>query len=479
MFAPVTPVLTARTANAQGVPGIGPTVPVFDPVANKILVGIAKINSGNLVTNQKSFWKRIAEFAAKVAGQTLKKVVLDRLVDALVAYISGQSNVIIEDWGEFFEQAGKDAAGAVAEQVGGGFLCRNFDINVRLTLLPVEKFSQRARCTLDDIVQNIDSFIENFENGGWIAYQEQWYPQNNFYGATLLALDEQARQVAKEAEAARSQGLAGGGFLSQIRCDPPGSNKNCKVVTPGSYLGSQVNNWIGGPNRQIWTILNSDDIAAYIAAIADAGINRLTKMGVDGLRGQLGNQTSGSFETATPQNPCGGLTGDAFLACIGFNQANTNLFENDRLTTQDSFSPALTARQEANSILTQLVSGQTELVDALAELQACRPEDTGVLNELGEAQATLDDLQNKLEDNLSFLNPLQENYDAINNLESGDWSGLTNTTLVNRELSDPTTAEEFLASVTEDQTAVNENVAARLPVIEGELQTCQSAFPSS
>ena len=62
--------------------------------------------------------------------------------------------------------------------------------------MPVEKFS-KVTCSLNQIVGNINSFVENFRNGGWLAYQESWYPKNNFYGATIIANDLMAKTGAE------------------------------------------------------------------------------------------------------------------------------------------------------------------------------------------------------------------------------------------------------------------------------------------
>ena len=51
--------------------------------------------------------------------------------------------------------------------------------------MPVEKFS-KVTCSLNQIVGNINSFFENFRNGGWLAYQKL-VSKNNFYGATIIA----------------------------------------------------------------------------------------------------------------------------------------------------------------------------------------------------------------------------------------------------------------------------------------------------
>lgn len=406
------------------------------------------------------------KFAQKVAGQILKKLILDRLVDALIAYISGQTNSIIEDWGEFFDQAADQAVGLVAQELGAGFLCSNFDLNLRLTLLPVKQFSKGTTCSLTGIIGNIDSFIENFENGSWIGYQEQWYPQNNFYGATLTALDEVSFRTAKAKDAAQTEGLAGGGFLSQKKCDSNGLN--CRIITPGDYVGDQVKALVG-PKRDFWAIITADDIAAYTVAIVNAGVNRLAKMGIDGLRGVLKKSTS-DFTTVTPATPCAGLTGEAFRACVDFQRTSTNSLAGDRFTVLGQINQSLKPRQDGAQILEELITNQTELVEALASLTACRPSDLNVQNQLAQEQGTLDEIQNKFDDNQTFLEPLQNAADTTNNAQS--FGEASNALVSSLSLADIGAANDFLSSAKEDQATIQANIDAKLPGVKDQLKSC-------
>src|SRR3989344_7778189 len=272
VFAPLSTSLTINKANAAVIPS-----PVIVTSFTDVATYAYYIDAGTSLSiiagaEVGSTADRLVKFAWKLSGQLLKKLILDRLVDALVAYISGQTDTIIEDWDAFFEQAADDAIGLIAEKLTGGLICSNFDINLRAILIPLPKFSQRVNCSLSQIGSNIDSFIANFENGSWLAYQEQWYPQNNFYGTALTLLDERSFQTAKAKDTAFNQ--TSGGFFSQVKCDPPGSNKNCRVVTPGSYIANQITKGLG-IEKDILGIVTADDIAAYIAAIANAGVNRL------------------------------------------------------------------------------------------------------------------------------------------------------------------------------------------------------------
>lgn len=222
----------------------------------------------------------IAEWAKRIAVQILKKTLLDRLVDRIIDWING-GNVkakIVGDWKEFLKQAGKDAVGELAQEVGAGFLCSPFNLQVRITLQEPQRFTQRVTCTLDSIVRNIQDFYGDFRKGDWLAYQTQWQPQNNYYGATLIALDEADKREDAAVTAAQNEAVAGGGFLSSKECDAQG---HCKIITPGKLVGDTVSEIL--VKTPISTILSAQDIDAYATAIANAAINRLVKTGVDKL----------------------------------------------------------------------------------------------------------------------------------------------------------------------------------------------------
>jgi len=429
---------------------------------------------------------RILKFALKMAGQIFKKVILDRLVDALTAYISGQKDTIIDNWDQFFQQAGEDAAGLVAQQINvlGVNVCNNFNLNLRFMLLPVKSFSQNVTCSLNQIIGNIDSFLNNFENGSWVAYQEQWYPNNNFYGTAITALDEAALQSARAKDAAQSQGLAGQGFFSKEVCDkgPNGekTNKNCHIVTPGSWTAEQVNKWIG-PGKDFLTIIGADDIAAYMGAIVNAGVNRLSIMalGDQGLQGLFKKDTK-SLTTTTPKAPCAGLSGDAFRACANFQSISNSGYRANQVGAQNLLNSTLQTRKEADSILSQLIASQTELVDSLSALAACKAGNASTASQLSEEQSTLDNLQNKFDDNKTFLTPLEQSSEKINGLENGDWTNLGTQVANNLALSDPKAAADLLSDIKNERQQINNNINSKLPGIKLQLQQCpQKIKPAS
>lgn len=120
----------------------------------------------------------------------------------------------VSDWDGFIETAGKIAQDELIKQVGLSPLCSPFKLQVQLALLPEKRFRQRIECTLDDIVKNIEDFYADFSKGGWITYRESWSPNNNFFGSVLIAQDAMTANVAKKKDAAKSEVMAGQGWIS-------------------------------------------------------------------------------------------------------------------------------------------------------------------------------------------------------------------------------------------------------------------------
>lgn len=259
-----------KTAHGQG-------VPTFE--TNPILLeGVAVIAGQTSVETGQSLY----EWAELLLTHTLKKQLLDFLVDQIIAYISGNNNgeSFVSNWEAFVGGAVGDAIADFGLEFAGVDLCQPFDFQLKLIFSApqVPTFSQRFRCSLDDIVSNIDSFRDDFRNGSWLAYQASFKPQNNFWGVYLEAESALLSRVAVKKETSLAEAIAGQGFLGAKECDANG--QNCVTVTPGRTIGDAVAKAVGS---DIDYIVNAEDLAAYTSAIADAMFNRVLKEGLSNL----------------------------------------------------------------------------------------------------------------------------------------------------------------------------------------------------
>lgn len=360
-------------------------VPVIDPKA--ILTAIANTIK-EIISNVMEWAKDAARWAADkawiIAVEVLKKRLLDMLVDQIVQWIQGGgSPKFITDWKGFLLDAVNEGAGDIIKQLGLGFLCSPFNLQIKLALSPFPKFSKRAECTLDKIVGNIQNFYGDFRNGGWIAYQEAWRPAGNFWGALIMTHDELLREGANRGVAASNEGVAGGGFLSTKRCVQPerdfetgeltGGCDKWEITTPGKTIGDALSRAV---TSDIDYIVNSRDLGAYVAAISNAIYNRLIRGGIGGIQALLTpSSPPGGYIPSGVSGSCAGLSGAALQACITSQNAVGNLGNLAEQPMLDLIDLLLVEKQgtldqkrSSLAIVTQPTSG---IIDLLTALNAC------------------------------------------------------------------------------------------------------------
>lgn len=231
----------------------------------------------------------------------IAKRIIDYIVDQIIVWIQGGGQPkFVTDWEGFAKQIFNEAVGEIVYNTDFRFLCSPFRFQVAVSLLPVQRFQHRVNCTLDQIVSNIENFYNDFRNGGWIAYNEMWQPQNNYYGQMLMFHDEMAIAAAKKQTAALNEAAAGSGFLGVTKCsgvsytidemqevtrgdltgyardseDRYCPNNELKTVTPGDTVGKAVARAITSDIE--WAA----NIQSWMAALVNAVINRLTREGI-------------------------------------------------------------------------------------------------------------------------------------------------------------------------------------------------------
>jgi hypothetical protein len=245
------------------------------------------------------------------------KILLDWLVDQTVEWIQGGGEPrFVTNWSNFLDDAVNVGVGQILSESSFRFLCSPFALQLRFLLAPVGRFEQRIQCTLDQVVSNIENFYNDFLQGGWLAYDELWQPQNNIYGSFILFYDAALLEAAKAQLVAQNQAISGQGFLSVILCsagtavtgitsqeaaerglvkDDKGNYcrpQDLETVTPGSTVGQVLAKSLTAD--QEWAA----NIKSWTAAIINAAINRLIKEGVTFMKSSLADSsdTSGNFE---------------------------------------------------------------------------------------------------------------------------------------------------------------------------------------
>src|SRR3989344_4214283 len=195
-------------------------VPVFDAQNTAAQKDNTKVLSrGQTKDTQAKVCRWTIEDLFKQLLAILKKQILDMMVDQIVVWIQGGGEPrFVTDWSGFLQDAMNETSGFFVEELGLQSLCSPFKLAIQASFIPIPPFTQRSQCTLDKIIQNVEDFAEDFNNGGWIAYSESWKPQNNFFGVLIMASAELADRQDRASGALWSEAIAGAGFLSTKKC---------------------------------------------------------------------------------------------------------------------------------------------------------------------------------------------------------------------------------------------------------------------
>ncbi|MDE2001627.1 MAG: hypothetical protein KGI60_03645 [Patescibacteria group bacterium] len=464
------------------------------------------VTAGNSI---KSWSQTILEYAKATALAVLKNAILNRLTDAVIAWINnGGKGAIIPNWNAFIANAENDAAGAFVQQIGAGFLCSPFNLQVQLALAPVHGPFTQETCTLNQIIGNINNFMADFQNGSWLAYQEVWYPRNNFYGSVIMGLDAQTQAEFAAKEAATNEAVAGKGFLSFKKCslvqDPNGTldssgnavgpagnavstytgaryRQDCTITTPGEVAAKALTTSIS--DVPYLRIINSNDLLTpYLTAIFNAATNKLTQVAIGGIQGLVANATQGA--TINPVLPCAGLDGDAFTACEASVNAEGAVYNGYQTGSQAIAAQPLDLRNQLSDILTQSIAAQTPYVDALQQLAVCQG--ISSVPQLQQEQDLLSTLQIQFNDNQTFI-------DLLNNNAASSTQVQANTGITQTNLNSLTQLAQTAASSANDTSSIStaisdaqnqlftiqNNVSANMPNIQAQLQSCPNVISTS
>lgn len=417
------------------------------------------------------------ETASASIAAVLKKKFFDLMVDQIVVWIQGGGKpLFIDNWELFLGQYANIVTGDIVYELGMGAVCRPFGIQLQLAVLQPPRFTNQISCTLDQIVGNALNFYNNFRNGGFIAYREMWQPRNNFYGALILAMDEKETRIADQRYAAQQEAQAGGGFLGTRKCDP--ATGFCYITTPGMQIGAAAAKIVGA---DLDYIINAQDLAAYVAAISDAFINRLIREGVNGLRGVVAANAPPlgyiSQQQAGQQTPCGGLTGDTLNTCLAYQGALTNNANATRKAYLNQIKATLLPLQLAENDLQNMITNQRTLVTRVTELRDCRVgrnngDKEAVIAELNTEQTTLNDITQGLIDLQTITVPLLNLKLQLENPPSNNPQELNQLFTSAFQLLNENEAKTYQTETKQRHDALTTKVTQRLPHIQTQSQQC-------
>lgn len=236
------------------------------------------------------------------AAYALARLLLRALSQSLVNWIRtggiNGSPLFVENFGEHFRRELDNATGIFLEQVTSpqfmNLICSPFRVQLgnllNTSLLRGRTYNARARCTLTDIVRNVEGFRVDFTQGGWGGWLALLEPQNNTIGSFFLAQDEAERRKQEAFLISSYETLTtGGGLLAQKVCDvrtPEGQidRSKCRIVTPGRIVAEAAKQTF---NIDVDALKLADEIDEIVAATVDKLLSSALTFG-GGNRGLAG-----------------------------------------------------------------------------------------------------------------------------------------------------------------------------------------------
>ncbi|HUZ92584.1 MAG TPA: hypothetical protein VNG29_01125 [Candidatus Paceibacterota bacterium] len=267
-------ILGVQTAHAQfGFGGI-----VFDPITEAETTATVAQMILNVVNS--------------ILLQILKNLIINNFQTAVVSWIQGGGKPsFVLNWKNLFSNALNQGAGYAISQIVPG-LCSPFQNLIQLQLNSY--YSGLAyptnTCTLQQVVGNIQSFYNNFSNGGWLAYGASGIPSNNYYGSLFIASQIVGQKGNEAQNGIKGRSGAGQGFSGQYLCSngsapyqgvicPDGNEP--QPTTPGAAVANSLFTGLGAPES---LIVNATDITGILASFTTSVINALVTKGT-GLLG--------------------------------------------------------------------------------------------------------------------------------------------------------------------------------------------------
>lgn len=321
---------------------------VFSPIyTNKAEAQWVTWDPGNFVPNWGSF---IKDMGLDSLAWTMVNLIIERMAAQTVNWINSGFDgapAFVTDTGGFFRETADGVAGDyILNNPNLNFLCGPISARIRLSL--AQNYIQdnvRWQCTVSDVVNNIEGFMNDFEQGGWDGFFELTQRQQNSpLGAFIQAENELSLRIATRQKVLSDELNWGRGILSFKTCErgPPkvtgdGGVPNAdgsintvtvpgdcikgteKTATPGSVIEDQLNKTLGlGGSR----LAVADEINEIVSAL----LNKMTLAVVGGV-GQglrsLSSPGSGSNQSLADQM----LTRATSTTDYFNNQQNTDVLD--------------------------------------------------------------------------------------------------------------------------------------------------------
>jgi hypothetical protein len=241
----------------------------------------------------------VSFFGITIPGFTLDSIMImiarrliEELADSTIEWINTGfegSPTFAVDPGQYFQDVGDRVAGQFITDLGLGGLCSPFRLNIQnsLTTSYKENRNQEISCTISDVVNNVEGFLDgDFVSGGWEGLRHlALNPTSNPYGALLQAEQELNIELENALLQEELQLNWGAGFLSTRECIKYGElppellgNANSEAPcleygptkTPGTLIEGQVQKVFGSEVDQLNL---ADEFDEILSALVDQLVN--------------------------------------------------------------------------------------------------------------------------------------------------------------------------------------------------------------
>jgi len=224
----------------------------------------------------------ILDEIAFLVAKALAEALMDSLINWIQSGFEGNP-AFVEDLGGFLlgvdTRVFEDFIGSDAIDL----LCSpwKFDIEFALTYDFALGSRAEAQCTLNDVVDNLDQFIDgDFSQGGWDGWFELTQ-RNNPYDDFFETSAELNARIASERFKEQTYLDFGRGFFSFELCETidglSGLEENCSITTPGAVIEDQLELVLGSGLRQLEL---ADEFNEVIAALFSQLVNSVLSGGL-------------------------------------------------------------------------------------------------------------------------------------------------------------------------------------------------------
>ena len=330
---------------------------------------------------------------------------LTTMTNEIVDWINnGTTPRFTQDFGSVLSNAGNAAVGDVLMQYSlTQPLCQPFAFDIQFQLQQPAPLVDQVRCSLSSVISNYSSFRNNFNDGGWVGYQELLKPQNNQWGVEIMTQNELINQTNQRTSAATLQQQVNVGFNSET-CDSwqltdersnqpvkgdyttetgdnyPDPNTQppippdyateqsyywkctkTKVTTPGATMAAGLAKATYGTFDEI---VNSKDITNSLAIITDAAFNKLIQNGVKGLKDL-------TIKTFAPTSAQTSALGAASTEVQSYQNTQNQLTENIRNTYLGQLNSATNSILSASSSIAAASSTNESIISISQDIITC------------------------------------------------------------------------------------------------------------